>query len=474
MIPGRTYRTDALLLLLYITMGIALQFAYPLPQFTWESYSYLEASRSLQPNVYPMGYSYFLRGAYEATQNIQLVVWMQLLLMFFAITRFARIIQKICALSEQRYALLAVILLIEPTAIYLNNTILPDSIRCSVIIFFLTALLHWLEKGKWGWFLCAMMLALTASVIDHELIWLPAIALLLIVVYYRRKKVWIIGGTLATILTMSGFYLFQTRYNEQHFGTSVYDPLRSWTKASNALYLSDHLYEPLQTNDKQLSELHEQFSNYSDTTTEVAPPIRSGYLWHEEGPLCQARQRLQDSLHINFVSAWYRIAPLYERYGDAIKTRYPQLYLGGFVRPNLHALSEPEFDFMQDFYHTPPVRPDLLERYHINPQKLNCNTQPYKSGINEISLRYFQLRMILFGVAILFLLVFRKKIHSAHRKLLFTTIAFCCGYVCVHLFSHWITFRDVLPLMPLMTAVIVVMIMGLTGKEGRVSKPLVM
>jgi hypothetical protein len=246
--------------------------------------------------------------------------------------------------------------------------------------------------------------------------------------------------------------------NKKHYYVSVYSAFSGWTLANNALYALPYIHlDPSTIGNKDIRDMHRFFTTYMDTTSFKVDRemVGSGFLWEDKSPLNVIRLKLIDSLHVDYNMSWYLCAPYFHYYGSYIIKHFPVAYYRAFIRPNMKTLVHPVVGEMDDYYITPFLEQTTLARYGLKEADVKCTEQIYRERINKYISRGYPVLLGIFGLTVIFFLVFYLRLSKNFIKAIATIILFITLFYAFTLYSSWFMFRYLLPVIPLMLVVIV-------------------
>jgi hypothetical protein len=462
---GPKLKIDLLLLGIFLICIAVLTYCYPMPQLTWDSFYYLENAHDFRPSLRPGGYPWFIKNINGVTWSLHLIVACQYLLHFLSIWSFLRVVDKLVALKDLQYFLLGFILLTEPVALYHCFNILSDILFSSLSIAYISTLILLIRKRSIGLFILHIAFMFACVEVRHIALFYPYFSFALLVFYHRNIKL-----VLLYALVIFGLsYIFtQIHYRsaEKRYGVRVYSPFTGWTYANNALYSLPYI--KLDTNkisDVEVRRLHAYCTEVMSKPSFRMPVIGSGFLWDPGSPLCQLREKTQDSLQVSSFQAWYLLCDVYGRYGTYLQRNYPMAYVKGYIVPNMATMVKPHEGEMLQYNSTVEMDTVILGWYHTELADYTPRHEPYRDYLNNWNNFYHQLRLALFTLAIIAALVYRKRMTNDTAKFLLPTILFVGVFYLLTLYSSWFMHRYLLPVIPLQVAVIFVMCLVIGRKK---------
>lgn len=357
------------------------KFFYPFASYIHgDSFAYLEAAEeNARINIYPVGYSNFLRlfSVFNRSDTV-LVVFQYLCLqasaLFLLFTTFyfyqpGRVI---------RHMLLG-FMTINPLFWHLANLVSSDCLFAALSLTWFSLLLwlvHRPSKSIIFWQALVLFLAFTFryNALIYPLITLIAFGIIKIPL---RQKILGVGAG----MLLCGLFVSYTSYQyKQLTGYWQFSPFSGWLMANNAMYAYRYVdssdRKPV---DKKYQTLDNMIRQFYDSTRDTkkfpteAMIASTAYMWTPGMSLMKYRDSLfaKDTAAKEF-KKWASMGPFYKEYGLHIIKKYPSYYLRHFMWPNSQK------------YYAPPV--EFLEQY--NSGRLGVAIQAQKwFGYKESSVR---------------------------------------------------------------------------------------
>lgn len=467
------FRADIILAGLYLLLYYIVHYYYPTPQLTWDSFYYITQSMGeIKQNIRPTGYPYFLQMLYDIRTSINLVVWVQYLLHFLSVIILLHTLHRVVKLSTIVYLVLGILFISEPVALYYGFNILSDILFSALTLFWMSSLLLFIHTRKFLYLLIHTLVMLCCIQVRHIALFYPVFSAL-IIMFQLKGRFYAIISIVILLYSYSRLLNYNIQQNEQQHGVNVFSPFSGWTHTNNALYALPRIkLDPKFIKDDEVRNLHAFFANYFDTGDYRSLDPGSGYLWEQASPMNILRQRLQDSLQTDFFDSWFKMAPLYHKYGTYIQKNFPYEYIMSYMVPNLKTLYDPHDGEMGDFYATPYSPNDDTARkwYYRKYEDFYCKEQVYQKHINDFNKKYYQVRLGLWVLLAIVAIAYRKRISTVTQRLLFTTGTFIFLFYLLTLYSSWFMDRYLLPIYPLQAAFIIITITGLIkGRDPDIS-----
>lgn len=329
-----------------------LKICYPFPNFLPDSYSYLDAAFKNQSiNLWPIGYSKFLRIFSCFTRSDMALVFVQYILLQASILYFLLTVRYLLAPGRWLFRILFVCCLMNPLTMYLCNFISSDALFASLSLIWITQILWILHRPNLRILLLHGVVLLFAFMVRYNALFYPFISLAVILQSRLILRTKLIGISCMAMLT-GGFVLFNVCQYKTFTDTTQFSAFGGWQLASNALYGYAHSRPdapdqvPSAFRDLQvIVNRHMDSVNRLPHRPDAEPGIY--YLWDEHAPLKQylGQKWKKDSVTDGF-KKWASMGPLYGAYGSWLIRRHPADFIQYYLWPNIENYYGPGAEFM--------------------------------------------------------------------------------------------------------------------------------
>lgn len=346
-------------------IGIILQFIifkhlYPYASFIHgDSFKYLESAYyNLDINIYPIGYSKFLRlFSVFSTSDTALVAFQYLFIqcstLYFIFTLFffyqpGKITQLI----------LFGFMLLNPLPLYVSNYVSSDSLFLALSLLWFSTLLWIINRPAKGLIIIHTAVLLCAFAVRYNAMYYPVIAALAFLL--SRQRVWMkLAGIATSFLVVAGFIIYTSNKYQEITGNRLFTPFTGWQIANNAMYAYRYVdssnVKPVPARFRQLDKM---VRTYFDTSRNIAThPMEAlvagtAYMWTSTSPLRQYMyNQFKNDSTTGDLKQWATVAPLYADYGTWLIKQYPEKFARHYLWPNTMK------------YYAPPG--ELLETYNM-------------------------------------------------------------------------------------------------------------
>lgn len=361
---------------------IWLKMTYPHPNFLPDSYSYLDAAFNNQDiNMWPIGYSKFLRLFSSFTRSDIALVFVQYILLQASVLYFLFTIRYLLSPGKWLFRILSFCCIVNPISLYVSNFISSDALFATLSLVWFTQLLWILYRPGVRLLILHALVLLLAFSVRYNALYYPLISLALIGLTHMSisKKIIGIGSMLLLLGGFVGFNLYKSR---QLTGSAQFSAFGGWQMASNALFAYAHADpDSAATVPAKFRELQGIVIRHMDSLSRltIRPDKELGiyYLWDDHAPLKEyliARYR-KDSVTDGY-KRWSSMGPIYSAYGGWLIGKHPLVFIGHYLLPNIVNYYVPSPEFM-NIYNMGKDTVEDLAKFWFN-YKTNKVTVPNK------------------------------------------------------------------------------------------------
>jgi len=401
---------------LIIIEFILFKLLYPYANFSSDSYVYINAAATNSDiNIWPIGYSKFLRAFGTFIHNDTALVFFQYFFLEAAIFYFLfTFIYLLRPVKAATYVLLSFPLL-NPVFLFLGNYISSDALFTALSFIWLTQLLWILYEFKPLYLFTHALVLLVAFTFRYNALYYPFISA---IVFIASKQKWQVKtAAIAIIFLLPGVFIWHT--GNQYYkltGTRQFSAFGGWQLASNAMFMYSHAYK----NDTapvlpEFAALHKGVIRHMDSLSHAMNRpdtyLNDYYLWNPNNPLLQYMflQSGTDAGGLDF-KIWAPMAPLQGAYGVYLIRRHPGAYARYYLLPNTINYFIPPVEDLGIYN----MRKDSVKK--VEQIWFDYKSQKVKSYSKNIKILYplpvlaFIIQIIFWGAIVSFLLL------KAHRR----------------------------------------------------------
>lgn len=342
-----------LTLIISIIAFVWLKVLYPFPNFLPDSYSYLEAAYNNQSiNIWPIGYSMFLRLFSSFTRSDTALVFAQYILLQASLLYFLFTLRYWLSPSKRTFRIILICCVANPLSPLISNFIASDALFTALSLIWLGQLLTISLRPSRNLLIRHAAVLVLAIMVRYNALYYPLVSIVCIGLTALPLKTKLIGYV--AILVLVGGSIGQSIYHyRKTTGTAQFAAFGGWQLASNALYAYAYSSHPDAVNllPSTFQPLQRLVNHHMDSIKRltVRPDKELGtyYLWDEKAPLKQylVQKWAKDST-TDFFTRWASMGPLYAAYGSWLIRHHPINYIRHFLGPNIIRYYTPDAEFM--------------------------------------------------------------------------------------------------------------------------------
>lgn len=321
---------------------VIFKLLYPFADFFSDSYSYIYgASANLDINIWPIGYSKFLRLFHFITHSDTAVVAFQYffleltcLFFFFTALYFYRP-------SKTSQVILFVFLFFNPLFLYISNYVNSDSLFAALSVWWFTQLIWIIERPKRYQIFVQAILLLLCFTIRNNAYYYPIVTIIAFALSRQTLLRKLVGVSLSVVLIIS-FVLFTREAAYKLTGTRQFSLFTGWQLANNALYMYGHIQvdnSQLPTPQaKEIDTLAKYFYSHMKLPEFDAYLNTYGanfFIREPQAPLKRyMRHHYSTQSDQELITNWGRSSVAFESFGKYLITHYPLSFSRYFVLRN--------------------------------------------------------------------------------------------------------------------------------------------
>jgi len=327
---------------------------YPFADYFNDSYTYIDSAANHHAmSVRPIGYSRFLELVHLITTSDTIVVFLQYLIMQLGALLLFFTVRYFFPLPKKAGNWLFGILLFNPVILYISNYISSDAIFVGFCLFWFVTLIWLINRPRWIQLVPVAGLLFIVFSVRYAALYLPAIALLALLLS-RRNWLFILTGITVTVLPLVIEYQRVKYVTKKETGTAVFSAFSGWMAANNAL----HMYPYIEVRNEDFSSpeckaLNQIVKQYFDTVPASALPYpyaRVNLLWGSNSPLKTYMYAVEKQKKLNgYFDAWHAVAPVFLEYSSQLIRRHPIAYARYFMWPNAREYCLPTLESLLSY-----------------------------------------------------------------------------------------------------------------------------
>lgn len=340
------------LALLLLVQFFAYKIYYPYPNFLPDSYSYISAAdKGLSINIWPIGYSEFLKFIHFFSKSDTLLNLIQYLFLQASLLYLLYSIYLIYNPGKWTMRVLTLCSIANPLLFHISNFISSDAIFCALSLVWFTQLLWILYRPKSGLLISHAFVLLFLFSIRYNALYYPLISIAVLSFSKLPAKYKIINIFL--ISSMISFFCLKTIHDYTRLtGTRQFSAFGGWQLSSNALiactYLSPEIADSVPEQFKALDIIVKKNRDSLRTVnTSASFPLDYYYLWDARSPLkTYMKEYWRNNHRIESFAKWADMGPLYQKYGSFLIQKHPKTFFKYYIFPNIIRYYVPPVEFL--------------------------------------------------------------------------------------------------------------------------------
>jgi hypothetical protein len=445
----------------YLLFGIILKLGYPIPIDHADVGGYLISARDNMLSIYrPFGYSWFFQVLHSLNDSMNTLFMVQYML--FMLSGFGMVFTlEFHQIIKNKGVLvgLAILMITEPTALYLTNYMVSDSLFSPIGLLLIAGIFWMIQLQELRWKLVALTVNLFLLYILFYLRYAAYVHVVLLSLscLFAFKNVFykLIAATLplALIFLVIRSITFQM---EMEYQIRSYSPFSGWALTNNAVSMIPEIRrDNIDFADSTLEDIHQHMLRFADSTYSWTHIKATHFMWYKNFPGKTYMTKMFRERNKSYVWGWGRAGLNFQDYGKALIQKFPFEYASMFLIPNAKQL------FQYHPYHELNIyKPDELQKtWFALPFSEFTFENQWFDGNEWYSKGLFYLRWIIFFAAIILLVFLLQKsvIPWKEERVLWISLLFLIGYYVFSVISHPINnFRYLAPTYAIMYLVIAI------------------
>ena len=428
-----------------IVQFIIFKFCYPFADYFSDSYSYIYAAyANLNINIWPIGYSKFLRGFHAITSSDTALISFQFFFYILSALYFFFTILYFFNPKKNTKLILFIFLFFNPLTLYICNYVNSDPLFAALSVIWFTQLIWMIfSPSKYQVFTHAIILFLCFTVRNNAYYY-PIVTVTGILLSKHNR--WLKFTGIVLPLLLIGIFVYRTREAAYKLtGTRQFSLFTGWQLANNALYMRGYIKtEPsdFKTPESKL------LDSLSESFYKTAPVGFNDFLPHYVANffIREPKSPLKEYFKLKFnpkyadevIRDWAIASVAYEDYGKTLIKNYPGAYIKHFILLNASN------------YFVPPL--EKLEQYNLGSDWIdpiakvwfNYKENKVTSASNDIQKNILMLIPSIFlfinaCVGVAFLLLLFVKIIERKSNIYFVIVLFFILFLLNLVFSISVT-----------------------------------
>ena len=332
---------------------VLFKILYPYPNFMPpDSNNYLKAAVNNDfVNIWPIGYSKFLRLISSISKSHMVLTSLQYLMLQGSLLYFLFTVKFWMQPAKWLFRILLFASLLSPLIVHISNFVSSDALFTALSLIWFSQLIWISNRPTRSLLISHSFILLFSFMVRYNSLYYPLLSITCIMLTKTPTINKAIGGGLTILLL--GWFIGRTEFEYyKTTGTKQFSAFGGWQIAANALYGYAHSFnDPLETVPKEFRQLHSLVNNHMDSIRhlKVRPDneVFVYYLWDFKSPLKVYLNDVQKKRsNETYFKQWAYVAPLYSKYGRHLISNHPTAFIKYFVWPNLIKYYAPPVKFM--------------------------------------------------------------------------------------------------------------------------------
>jgi len=343
----------ALIGALLIAQFTIFKMAFPYVNFMPDSYAYLDAAvRNASINMWPIGYSKFLRVFSAFFQTDTILALFQYLVLEFSILYLLFTLIFLINPGKVVRIITIVFFTVNPLFLLISNYVSSDALFTSLSIIWVVDLIRILLKHEKQQLWLQPLLLLALLTIRFTALFYPIITVIILFIANINWKHRMVSIMISALLI--GLFLWHNtnKYNELT-GERQFSGFGGWQLATNSLIMFSRMNPKGMSFDvpDKFKVLHALAIKHRDSLNhlKLRPDSIPGvyYLWNENAPLRRYLELKYGADTITpYFKKWSSIATYYAEYGKLLAKQAPIEYLKYYLIPNAIEYWAPSIEFV--------------------------------------------------------------------------------------------------------------------------------
>lgn len=425
--------------LLIATIAAIIQFMifkilYPYADFFSDSYSYIYgADDNLSFNIWPIGYSWFLRYFHFITSSDTAVVSFQyfflilsLLVLFFTVRYFYKP-------AKSTSNILFIFLFFNPLFLYVCNYINSDPLFAALSVLWLTQLIWIIHRPMIYQVVTHGILLYLCFIVRNNAMIYPFLSIAAFLLSNHRRFIKLAGIGFGLLLVLL-FINHQRNAAYRLYGQKEFSIFTGWQLANNALYVRGHIdLDPEllpSPESRRLDSFARVFfsSRKPDFNQRIKYYVANYYIRESKAPLKQYFLSIDSSVtDREYLLSWAKASIPFKEYGSYVLQHYPLEYAQYFMGLNLRHYFFPPLEKLEVYnLGSKTVWRTAKDWFDYESRNVKVSSYTAQKNILRIFPTLFFFINICFIGSVAYLLISKKfkKLDKENRLTIFLIVLF--------------------------------------------------
>ncbi len=316
---------------------------YPYPRAMSDSYGYIWAAMKSQFNyMRPYGYSFYLQLLHHISVNVFSLIVSQAFIYALSLALLTLAVKKYWPPRKVWvFRAFEALTALSPAAIFMLNTILSDTLQCSLVFVSLAMILVMIHEGSWIAVIIYTLAMFASFHTRYTSVFFPLAFIPVLVL--KGKAIFRIS---VIVLTVAAFMVFHGQRSRNMTSFSPHKQystgFEGWQLANNAIHVIPFFNKevnPKIPKDKRVRELHQFVVRYELANGIIRAKTGNGtkataaFIWDYDSPLKQHLIRILGENNYGLV--WVSLGSgVFKDYGKWLIINYPWQFVKHYLWPN--------------------------------------------------------------------------------------------------------------------------------------------
>jgi len=338
--------------LLLLVQFVVYKKLFPFVNFIPDSYAYLDAAyRNMEINMWPVGYSKFLRVFSAFFKSDIALAFFQYALIQCAILYFIFTLLYFIRPGKPILYIVMGFFIFNPLMFLISNYILADTLFTSLSVVWITQLI-WLmiKPRKYHIWLQAILLMMLFT-IRFNALYYPFITIGALILCNLPLRIKLSAVGLSALLVGVFLWHNSNQYKELT-GIRQFSGFGGWQLAANATFMYSKMDTAIKLDvPPKFIQFHRIVNNHRDSLNRLkvrpdsVPSIY--YLWDDNAPVRKylAVKYSNDTI-TDYFKRWATVSPFYAEYGEYLIKHYPKEFAKYYLADNIKDYCIPPLEFL--------------------------------------------------------------------------------------------------------------------------------
>lgn len=326
---------------LYLVLYFFVTALYPMPGTLVDSANYVYCAKVMKLGGFrPFGYSWYINFIHGFSASLGFLIASQFFLtglsslfFCFSVKYFFRIQSSLLW-----YSFLGVTV-VAPSALFLANSLLSDSLFFALTLFWLGSALWIIYCQNIFMIVVHVLTMYWAMEVRYTGVFYPVISAAIFFMSFKRIALRL--GLAASSVLMIVFFVKKTKNEmKREFDVEIFSGFTGWTTLNNALHILPYTdLDPRKIKDDDTQAFFKYALSFDSSI--YKRKVYTYFMWSKESPLKKYLNYRIQTEQMPYIQAWLLCGKDFDKYGSYLIKKYPGQYLKHYFIPNLFSIFYP-------------------------------------------------------------------------------------------------------------------------------------